>query len=573
VLPAAGLLVDVGGIEPDHVGEEALGETMLAHHLSRAASTLVGQVHGAVVVQPQQTLILEAGHALGHRGSRQPEPLGEPARSDGMPSSSSSRTVRRYISVESISSCAKAPTSLRPSLAAAATVAPVVPTGHEVDAMRRRSVRRAARGELLAIRTVGAAAATPSPGSLWSDLADPLPTAEPLEGTVTADVCVVGLGAAGLAAATRLASRGMSVVGIDAGPLCDAAATRTAGMFFAGLPIYHHDAIELLGRARATAIYQATREELAALHAAGLDHDRWPGSLRIAASPVEEDDCRRQLAIMRRDDLPVEEYDGPEGRGLLFPEDGAFNPVERARVMITAAREAGARLHAHTQAQHLGERDVDGADGEIRCHTVIIAIDGGLEQMVPALDGIVRTESIQALATEPAPLVLPRPLPPPAPEAPASAAEPDPGLSPPPPDMASTPAPPARDAPLGAAPGEPPPPPPAPPAFAAAGELDRRGHVGRLRGLDGVEGHRVGTSGSTSATISAGHGELAEQDLFGELVLELALDGATQRPRTQLRVVALVGQPRLEGVGELEVETLGRQLLTSRADHQVDDRP
>ncbi|MCY7363998.1 MAG: hypothetical protein LH469_01555, partial [Frankiaceae bacterium] len=52
---------------------------------------------------------------------------------------------------------------------------------------------------------------------LWEDGGwSPLPA---LRGTVTADVCVVGLGGSGLAAVDELLARGASVVGVDAGPI------------------------------------------------------------------------------------------------------------------------------------------------------------------------------------------------------------------------------------------------------------------------------------------------------------------------------------------------------------------
>ena len=50
---------------------------------------------------------------------------------------------------------------------------------------------------------------------VWEDGTwTPLPA---LEGDVTADVCVVGLGGSGLTAVHELESRGATVVGVDAG--------------------------------------------------------------------------------------------------------------------------------------------------------------------------------------------------------------------------------------------------------------------------------------------------------------------------------------------------------------------
>jgi glycine/D-amino acid oxidase-like deaminating enzyme len=135
------------------------------------------------------------------------------------------------------------------------------------------------------------------------------------------------------------------------------------------------------------------------------------GSLRIAASPEEEADCEAQLAAMRADGLPVEPYDGPEGRGLLLPTDGAFQPLERCRILARRARGAGARLYERTPPGEIADGRVRTPPGRVRCRSVIAAVDGGLERLFPELEGRVRTARLQMLATAPAPeLRLPRPV-------------------------------------------------------------------------------------------------------------------------------------------------------------------
>ena len=56
----------------------------------------------------------------------------------------------------------------------------------------------------------------------------------PLRGSVSADVCVVGLGGSGLAAVGRLLEAGASVAGVDAGPVAGGAAGRNGGFLLAG---------------------------------------------------------------------------------------------------------------------------------------------------------------------------------------------------------------------------------------------------------------------------------------------------------------------------------------------------
>ena len=68
---------------------------------------------------------------------------------------------------------------------------------------------------------------------LWDDREwQPLPR---LEGTVRADVCVVGLGGSGLAALDELAALGVTAVGLDARAVGAGAAGRNGGFVLAGL--------------------------------------------------------------------------------------------------------------------------------------------------------------------------------------------------------------------------------------------------------------------------------------------------------------------------------------------------
>ncbi|HET7842617.1 MAG TPA: FAD-dependent oxidoreductase, partial [Xanthomonadales bacterium] len=90
--------------------------------------------------------------------------------------------------------------------------------------------------------------------TVWHRPGEILP---PLEGAVDADVCVVGLGGAGLAAMTAALARGLSAIGVDAGQPGAGAAGRNGGFLIVGLASFHHEAAARFGRARATALYRA----------------------------------------------------------------------------------------------------------------------------------------------------------------------------------------------------------------------------------------------------------------------------------------------------------------------------
>lgn len=217
-------------------------------------------------------------------------------------------------------------------------------------------------------------------------------------------MCVVGLGGSGLSAVLRLLELGRSVVGIDAHAVGAGAAGRNGGFFLAGAPAFHH-------RARAADLYRATLAELDRIERETPGVLRRIGSLRLASSPEEEDDCAAQLAAMRADDLPVEPYEGPDGRGLLFPADGAGDPLARCRRLAAAALAGGAGLYEATPALAIDPGRVTTPAGVIACERTIVAVDGGLEHLVPELAARVRSTRLQMLATAPdASVRIPRPV-------------------------------------------------------------------------------------------------------------------------------------------------------------------
>ena len=244
---------------------------------------------------------------------------------------------------------------------------------------------------------------------LWEDGArTALP---PLAGDVTADVCVVGLGGSGLAAVDELLARGASVVGVDAGEVAGGAAGRNGGFLLAGLADPYHRVVHRLGRERAAHLYALTLDELSRIAADVPEAVRRVGSLRVEDDDAGLADCVAQAAALRADGFAVEEYDGPEGRGLLFPDDAAMQPLTRCRVLARQALSRGARLHEHTRVTSIAAGEVRADAGSVRCGAVVVAVDGRLDLLLPELRGAVRTVRLQMLGTAPTDEVrFPRPV-------------------------------------------------------------------------------------------------------------------------------------------------------------------
>lgn len=241
---------------------------------------------------------------------------------------------------------------------------------------------------------------------------------------LTADACVVGLGASGIAAVESLVDRGLSVVGVDRGRVASGAAGRNGGFLISGSAAFLHVAIAAWGEQPALEIYRETMAELDRLEAElGSDVVSRSGSIRLAGLPgrpssdeevhdreSELADCAAQAEALLNYGFAVEEYDGELGLGLFLPGDGATNPA--LRVMLMANRLQGrARLFEHTNTVSVQSGRVITEGGTISAGVVIVAVDGGLEMVLPALAGRVRTARLQMLATEPiAPGRLPCPV-------------------------------------------------------------------------------------------------------------------------------------------------------------------
>lgn len=237
----------------------------------------------------------------------------------------------------------------------------------------------------------------------------PLPA---LTQDLEAELCVVGLGGSGLSCISEALTLGVgSVVGIDLADVGAGAAGRNGGLLLSGTADFHHDAVEKLGRERALAITAFTEDEKQRIAAETPDGVRFPGSLRIAGTPAELDDCARQFDAMRADGLAVERYEGPEGKGLLLPGDGVMNPLRRCRDLATQLRARGAKLFGRTAARSIEPGRVRTDEYTITSRHVVVAVDGKLEWLFPELLSTVRTARLQMLATAPdLPLRFPRPV-------------------------------------------------------------------------------------------------------------------------------------------------------------------
>jgi glycine/D-amino acid oxidase-like deaminating enzyme len=84
--------------------------------------------------------------------------------------------------------------------------------------------------------------------------------------------------------------------------------------------------------------------------------------------------------------------------------------TQRRRALASRALERGATLHCGSPATEIAGDRVATPGGAVSCGAVVVAVDGGLERVLPELAGRVRSVRLQMLGTAPLPPLCPRPV-------------------------------------------------------------------------------------------------------------------------------------------------------------------
>jgi gamma-glutamylputrescine oxidase len=243
----------------------------------------------------------------------------------------------------------------------------------------------------------------------------------PLAGRVTADVCVVGGGYAGLSAALELATHGYSVALLEAKAIGWGASGRNGGHVIVGYAT-DHVMEDQLTPAQAREAWDISaegmrllRERIAKYH---IDCDYQPGYLTLAIN------ARKAHALQRWAERVLSAYEYPLHwispqeigdwvaserfhAGTYDADSGHLHPLKFCLGLAEAARRTGVHFYEHSPARHIerGPRPLVQTDsGEVECRFVVLAGNVYLGEwgntVAPELTGRIMPVGTYIVATE-----------------------------------------------------------------------------------------------------------------------------------------------------------------------------
>lgn len=251
----------------------------------------------------------------------------------------------------------------------------------------------------------------------------------PLEGSVVADVCVIGGGYTGLSTALHLRQLGYSVTLLEANRIAWGASGRNGGHVGTGQRVDQESLEQWLGLERAKELWQLGLEAVdlvcELIDAHNIDCELKTGNLHvaskasdIAALPKEVEHLNTVYGydqIRYVEGAELADMTSATGFGGATLDSGCrhLHPLNYALGLAQAALAAGAQLHegSRVQSYEEGEQVTVRTDrGEVRARFMVLACNGYLERLAPRAAGRIMPINNYMLATEPLPEQLARSL-------------------------------------------------------------------------------------------------------------------------------------------------------------------
>ena len=229
--------------------------------------------------------------------------------------------------------------------------------------------------------------------SLWSETAIASPVGEPLNGTLKADVLVVGGGFTGLSSAFHLAEKGASVILLESKTIGFGGSGRNAGLVNAGVWQNPGHVRKVLGREAGDRFNLALRDSPNLVFDLVRRFDMrckavQCGTINIAHKASAINDLEERCRQMQEIGAAVEMIDGPRTQvisgspvythgGILDPSSGTIQPLSYVRSLAAAAMSMGARIFESSAIESLTHKQglwhAKTESGEVEAEQVIMA--------------------------------------------------------------------------------------------------------------------------------------------------------------------------------------------------------
>ncbi len=242
-----------------------------------------------------------------------------------------------------------------------------------------------------------------------------------LQGTIDADVCVIGAGLTGVSTALNLAERGYRVALLEASKVGWAASGRNGGQLIGGFACGIDTFGQFMNESEVKQIWAMGLETLDIVKSRVAKHRidcaLTEGYFTAANKARDVDDLKqwRDEAAQRfgydrfryvdgdgvRQYVQSERYPG----GLYDPDSGHLHPLNYTLGLARAAREAGVQIFEDSAVTKLrdepGGHTVETAQGKVRAKFVVLACNTHLGTLAPELARKIMPVGTYVIATEP----------------------------------------------------------------------------------------------------------------------------------------------------------------------------
>ncbi len=263
--------------------------------------------------------------------------------------------------------------------------------------------------------------------SLWAATAVPAPPTTPLDGSIQADVVVVGAGFCGLSTALHLAERGVRVVVLEARQIGFGGSGRNGGQVIPGIKYDPSEILAMFGPEKGQKLVDFAAGTADAVFDLIAKHDMqvpvsrqgWiqgahnADAVKLAERRVR--DWQKQgVAAKLLDRAEVSRLIGTDKylAGWVDPRGGGVQPLSYVRELARVAQAAGVVIHTDTpvtaMSQQGGTWTLTTPRGQVSAERVVLATNGYTDDLWPQLRKTIIAANSFQVATKPLPDALRR---------------------------------------------------------------------------------------------------------------------------------------------------------------------